>query len=451
MCGIAGIVAREPVAPLLYLAGWSLQHRGQESAGMATFDGENHFAKRDMGTVEAVFGGNALEELKGEAGIAHTRYSTMGSSSLENVQPVKGEFRGDPFWIAHNGNLTKFEGLALEAKTAGYQFTSGTDTEIIAALIHFSKERTFEGALKATLQRITGTYALAILYKNTVFGVRDPTGNRPLIIGQGKDMMLVASETATCDVLGVQFLREVEPGETIVLDHSAKNWYRVDHRPHQRLPCLFEFVYFQRPDSKLEGRRAQSVRVKTGRCLWQDHPAKADIVVPVPDSGTSVALGVAEESKLPFVMTFFRSHFVGRTFLKPLQAERTKGLNIKLNAIPELVLGRRIVLVDDSIVRANVMKGVIAKLRCAGAREIHVRIGSPPYMWPCHYGIDTSRIEGELVAARNGGNVESIRREIGADSLEYLGLKRLKQAIAGRSGLKFCDACFSGNYHIPIK
>ncbi len=451
MCGIIGIVARNSTAASsVYLGLWSLQHRGQESAGIVSFDGERYHVKRGMGTVESVFGGSILDDLKGSVGIGHVRYSTTGESSLDNTQPVEGEFQGVPFWIGHNGNLAKFEGILKEAQAEGYQFKTATDTEAIASLIHFSKEATFEEALKSALKRITGTYALVVLYRDKVFAVRDPTGNRPLVIGQNKEIMIVASETAVCDVLVAQFLREVEPGEMVVLDHSAGNWYRVEHIRGERRPCLFEFVYFQRPDSKLEGKRAQSVRVKTGKHLWREHPAEADIVVPIPDSGTFVALGVAQEANLPFVMAFFRSHFVGRTFLLPLPAERTRGLNIKLNVIPELVSGKRIVLADDSIVRANVIKGTILKLRAAGAREIHVRIGSPPYMWPCWYGIDTSRIAGELVAARNNGNVENIRREIGADSLAYLSLKRLEKAVAGNSRLKFCNACFSGKYHIPI-
>ena len=333
----------------------------------------------------------------------------------------------------------------------GYPFTTTTDTEFIAALIHYSKKDTFEDALRDALGGVEGTYSIVALYRDKVFGVRDPSGNRPLVIGEGRGMIVLVSESAACDVLDIRVVRDVAAGEMIVVDPNVNGWY--SHRqPATEKFCIFEFVYFLRPDSKFGGKRVILVREEMGRTLWQEHPVEADIVVPIPDSGSAAAAGLAEEARLPLKqLGLFRSHYVGRTFIEPIK-ERVRALNIKLNPIREIVEGKRIVLVDDSIVRASVIKRVIRQLRGKGAAEIHVRISSPPYIAPCFYGIDTYRVDKELIAQRLGGDVEAIRREIGADTLGYLSIGGLKKAVSGDAAHPgFCDACFTGNYHIPIK
>jgi amidophosphoribosyltransferase len=460
MCGvIGGVSSHEDIAPELYAGMWSLQHRGQESAGMITDGKGGCHAIKGMGTVETVFGGSALSELAGRGGIGHVRYSTTGESSPENIQPVEGVFKGIPFWLAHNGNLVRYEGMRNDLQEAGYRFKTTTDTEVIAALVARSPMPSFEEALADALSQVHGTYALIALYAGRVIGVRDPIENRPLVIGAGRGITLLASESAACDVLRLKTLREVEGGEMVVLDPVLHNWYS-HRRPHaERRQCIFEPVYFFRPDSmvffrpgsSVPGQRAQSVREQMGRSLWRESPVSADMVVPVPDSGNFAASGLAKESGLPFEMAIFRSHYIGRTFIKPIGPERARSLSMKFNIIPEIVQGRKVVLVDDSIVRANVMRKVVGLLRSAGTREIHVRISSPPYRNPCFYGIDTYRVTDELVARRCGGDVELIRREIGADSLAFLSLEELKKAAGGGVEDGFCDACFSGNYPIPVK
>lgn len=462
MCGVIGLVSRvADAAEDIYAGLWSLQHRGKESAGIATFDGSKYFVKKDMGTVEIVFGDQALISLKGQSGIGHVRYSTTGGSTIDNAHPIEGFFRGSPFWVAHNGNLVGVEKIKNECAALGYVFQTNTDTEMIAALICYSQKEKFEDALKEALSLVKGTYALTVLYKNNVYGARDKTGNRPLCIGFGRGIFVLASESATCDVLGVEFLRDVYPGEIVTLnkDPFCVQFDKILEPPQLHInnqkPCLFEYVYFLRPDSIFNGRRAQLVREEMGKRLWQESKVSADIVVAIPDSGNFAASGVSQESGLPLVAALFRSHYVGRTFIEPLHERREKGLRIKLNIIPELVSGKRVVVVDDSIVRSTVIKRVIKMLREAQAKEIHVRVSSPPYKYPCYYGIDTYKVGEKLIASRLG-DIEEIRKEIGADSLAYLSLDSLKKAVSQfrndeLNKENFCDACFSGNYHIPIK
>ncbi|KKS38953.1 MAG: amidophosphoribosyltransferase [Candidatus Sungbacteria bacterium RIFCSPLOWO2_12_FULL_41_11] len=464
MCGILGIVSESgEVSQDIYAGLWSLQHRGKEGAGIATYDGNVYHEKRGMGTVEVVFGGEVLSGLLGKIGIGHVRYSTAGGSTLENVQPIQGLFKSVPFWIAHNGNLTNTKKLRQECVKQGYFFRTTTDTEIIASLIYFNESFGFEEALYRALSRVEGTYALVVLYKDVIYGMRDLTGNRPLVYGEGRGIKVLASESATCDVLGMKYLFDVRPGEIIVMKQGSLSGAYGDQMfcstaeafQKQKF-CVFEYVYFLRPDSIFDGRRAQRVREEMGRNLWRESAVDADIVVPVPDSGNFAACGLAKEAGLPIEMALFRSHYVGRTFIEPLQERREKGMRIKLNVIPELVEGKRVVVVDDSIVRSTVIKRVINMLREAGAREIHTRISSPPYKYPCYYGIDTYRVENELIAKRLNGDVEAIRKEIGADSLHYLSLEGLRRSVMEVPGNKlkannFCDACFSGNYHIPLK
>lgn len=460
MCGILGVISQETdVAEDLYLGLWSLLHRGQESSGMVTYDNNSYHHEKGMGTVEVVFGGDTLRRLKGRIGIGHVRYSTTGESSLQNAQPIEGSFKSAPFWIAHNGNLTNTEILRKECEGRGYFFKTSTDTEVIAALIYFSGAATFEDALKRALRKIEGTYSLTILSRDALYAVRDATSNRPLSMGQGRGCTVFSSESAVYDVLGIKYVRDIQAGEIVKI--SLENPLIPVEVPFQNKknaierPCIFEYVYFLRPDSMWYQRRAQLVRERMGRALWQERPTDADIVVPVPDSSNFAGAGLAKESGLPLEMALFRSHYVGRTFIEPIRKRRTGSMRIKFNGIPELVAGKRVIVVDDSIVRGTTTKRVIAILRDAGAREIHMRVSSPQYISPCYYGIDTYRVKNELIAKNHAGNTEEIKKEIGADSLYYLSLDGMRRAITDARDdehrvLQFCDACFTGNYHIPI-
>lgn len=451
MCGIVGVLSSAgSAAPDIYAGLWSLQHRGKESTGIVTWNGSDYEETRKMGTVDAAMSHNALEAHTGFIGIGHVRYSTTGSSEAANIQPVEGVFRGKRFWVAHNGNLVNTNGLRNRLAQEGYTFRTNTDTELIVALIATTSRASFEEALREAIASVEGTFSLVVLFQNKIYGARDATGNRPLVIGAGRGITVLASESAACDVLGVPVLRDIGAGEMVVLDGEFHNWYQLVRGDHEERMCIFEFVYFLRPDSRFGGIRAQRARERMGRTLAKEHPADADVVVPVPDSGNFAAFGYAAGSGIPLELGLFRSHYVGRTFIEPLQRRRTRGLRIKLNPIPEIMAGRRVVLVDDSIVRATVMRGVISMVRDVGAREVHVRISSPPYHYPCYYGIDTNKIQDELIASRCGGDIDRIRREIGADSLGYLSLDGLKGAITENGSAQFCDACFSGTYHIPV-
>ena len=463
MCGIIGAVSENTdVSGYNYLGLWALQHRGQESAGIATYDGSAYHEKRGMGTVEVVFSEDELSRLSGKIGIGHVRYSTTGESSLKNAQPIEGRFRSVPFWVAHNGNLTNTEELRRECQEKGYFFKTETDTEVIAALIYFNESFDFEEALHRALSRVKGTYALVILHKDTIYGIRDVSGNRPLVYGEKNGIKVLASESVACDVLGVKYLFDVNPGEMVVLKKGSPPGFwgdqmfgsRAQALKNQRF-CIFEYVYFMRPDGKFDGRRVKFAQENMGKNLWRESPVEADVVVPVLDSGKYAAAGLSRESGLPLAEALFRSHYVGRTFIQPVQKQREEWMRIKHNPIPEDVAGKRVVVVDDSIVRGTTSKRIVTLLREAGAREIHMRISSPPYLNPCYYGIDTYNIKEKLIAKLCGGDVNVIKEEIGADSLHYLSLEGLKRSVTEVSGNKlrvnnFCDACFSGNYHIPI-
>ncbi|MFA4873508.1 MAG: amidophosphoribosyltransferase [Patescibacteria group bacterium] len=459
MCGIVGIVSNDKeVARDLYIANWGQMTRGKESSRIVTFDGQYHVIG-GMGTPDIVFRGEGiLKTLKGKSGIGHDRYSTTGGSNAHNIQPIEGMFNGTPFWLAHNGNLVSYQQIKEKCERKGYLFKTSTDTEVLAALIYFSGKKSFREALKKALQQIQGTYSLVTLYKNQVMGVCDPSGNRPLIYGSGAGINLLASESAICDVLGIKYIRDIPPGELVAFhDGNKENIELISlFAPKEEHPCIFEFLYFLRPDSKWHNRRCQIVRESMGAILWSEQSVVADMVIPVPDSGNAAAVGYAHAAQLPLVFALFRYHGVGRTFIEPLQGMRDESLRIKLNVIPELVRGKSVVVVDDSEVRGTVIKRVIKLLIDAGAKEVHVRIASPPYMHPCYYGIDTYRVKDELIAMRHDGNVEMIRQEIGASSLGYLSLAGLKRAIieGGSDDLSetsFCDACFTGKYHIPIE
>jgi amidophosphoribosyltransferase len=445
-CGIFGVCDSEDAANLAYLGLYALQHRGQESAGIASLDdaGAIH-VEREMGYVADVFDESRLSRLPGRTAIGHVRYSTAGASLLANAQPIVFATGRGPLGLAHNGNLVNAREIRTALEGKGALFTTTSDSEVILHLIARSSAPTLAGAIAEALSEVRGAYSLVILSRDGIFAVRDPNGIRPLSLGVREGSPVVASETCAFDLIGARFERDVEPGEIVHLSRDGV----VSHRFAFPIstPCVFEHVYFARPDSKVFGRSVAASRQGFGRRLAREHPASADVVVPVPDSGMYAALGYSEESGIPFAMGLVRNHYVGRTFIEPKQAIRHFGVKVKLNPVREVVGGKRVVLVDDSIVRGTTSRKIVQMIREAGAKEVHVRISSPPTMNSCHYGIDTPT-RGELIAANQSN--EEIRRFIDADSLGYLSVEGMLEAF-GRPQQATCTACFTGIYPVEIE
>jgi amidophosphoribosyltransferase len=458
-CGVFGIWAfgqSDEAANFTYLGLHALQHRGQESAGIVSTDGETLHVHRDMGLVADIFNAGVLERLKGGAAIGHVRYSTTGGSHLKNAQPVAVQYAGGPVAVAHNGNLVNAESLKADLEAQGSIFTSSTDTEVIIHLLARSCPLGAPGtaehlvsSVRQALGKVAGAYSLVFLTPRALVGVRDPMGFRPLVVGKLKGSWCLASETTALDLIEAEYVREVEPGEMVIIDNGGIRSERLfpDQRPPQRLGrCVFEHIYFARPDSVLFGRSVYAVRQALGRRLAKERPAEADLVVPVPDSGVPAAIGFAEASGIPFAMGLVRSHYVGRTFIEPQQSIRHFGVKLKLNALKDVLRGKRVVVVDDSVVRGTTSRKIVKMIRDAGAAEIHLRISSPPTAWPCYYGIDTPTRQ-ELIAATH--SVAEIGTYVTADSLGYVSLEGLYDALGeARSG--YCDACFSGEYLIQF-
>jgi amidophosphoribosyltransferase len=444
-CGVFGVWAPgEPVANLTFYGLYALQHRGQESAGMAVGDGHGLLVYKEMGLVSQVFDGPTLATLQGHLAIGHTRYSTTGGSRWENAQPVfKTDAAGGGFAVAHNGNLTNTATLAAEAGAGGGAGAS-SDTDVIAELLAGQVERSLEEAIVATMPRLQGAFSLLIMDRQTVYGVRDPHGVRPLCVGRLPGGWVIASETAALDIVGATLVREVDPGEVVAVDGQGLRWRRfAPATPHL---CVFEHVYLARADSTLAGRNVHQVRRALGAALAREAPADADLVIPVPDTAMSAAGGYAEASGIPYGEGLMKNRYVGRTFIQPSQTMRQLGIRIKLNPLREAIRGLRLVVVDDSIVRGNTTKAIVGMLREAGAVAVHVRVTSPPVRWPCFYGIDLPT-RGELVASDR--LTEEVASYLGADSLGYLSLGALTEAAAGGArGL--CAACFTGGYPIPV-
>jgi amidophosphoribosyltransferase len=443
-CGVFGIWAPgEQVANLVFYGLYALQHRGQESAGMAVGDGRTLLVYKDMGLVSHVFDERTLATLQGHLAIGHTRYSTTGSSRWENAQPTfKINAAGDGLALAHNGNLTNTAELAGGLERHG---GATTDSDLVAELLAAETGRSLEDAIARTLPRLKGAYSLVVMDEHTVYGARDPHGFRPLCIGQlPGGGWVIASETAALDIVGASFVREVEPGELVTLDADGPRSRRF--APPTPGLCVFEYVYLARADSVLAGRNVHQVRRALGAALAREAPVDADLVIPVPDTATSAAGGYAEASGIPFGEGLMKNRYVGRTFIQPSQTIRQLGIRVKLNPLREAIRGRRLVVVDDSIVRGNTTRAIVGMLRQAGAREVHVRITSPPVRWPCFYGIDMPT-RAELVAS--GRPVEAVGAQIGADSLGYLSLEALVAASSDGAGL--CTACFTGRYPIPVE
>ena len=448
-CGVFGVWAPgEEVAKLSFYGLYALQHRGTESAGIATSDGERILIFKDMGLVSQVFTEGDLATLKGNLAIGHCRYSTTGSSTWVNAQPTLRPTNYGTLALAHNGNLTNTGDLAeLVQKLEGSaKSMSGvtTDTEIMTALIALQDEKNVEASALAVLPQLEGAFSLVFMDEHTLYAARDRHGVRPLVLGKLETGWVVASESAALDIVGAAFVREIEPGEFIAIDSNgvrSQRWAEA-----QPKGCLFEYVYLARPDTTIAGSGIHKTRVAIGAQLAREAPVDADLVIPVPESGTPAAIGYAKESGIPFGLGLVKNSYVGRTFIQPSQTIRQLGIRLKLNPLREIIEGKRIVVVDDSIVRGNTQRAIVRMLREAGAREIHVRISSPPVKWPCYYGIDFAT-KAELIA--NGLEAEEIRRSIGADSLGYVSLDGLITATQVASD-RLCSACFTGEYPIRI-
>jgi amidophosphoribosyltransferase len=449
-CGVFGVWAPgEEVAKLTFYGLYALQHRGQESAGIATSDGERIFVYKDMGLVSQVFTESDLATLTGNLAIGHCRYSTTGSSTWNNAQPTLRATNHGTLALAHNGNLTNTGDLAeklskIITEKNDDDLHATTDTEIMTALIAAQEGKNFESSALEVLPQLKGAFSLVFMDEHTLYAARDHHGVRPLVIGKLEHGWVVASESAALDIVGASFVREVEPGEFIAIDQNGLRSHRWA-TPEPK-GCIFEYVYLARPDTSISGRNVHATRVAVGEQLAKEHPAIADLVIPVPESGTPAAIGYAKASGIPYGMGLVKNSYVGRTFIQPSQTIRQLGIRLKLNPLREIIEGKRIVVVDDSIVRGNTQRALVRMLREAGALEIHVRISSPPVKWPCYYGIDFAS-RAELIAA--GLETEEIRRSIGADSLGYVSMEGLIAATTIAED-KLCTACFSGKYPIQI-
>ncbi len=450
-CAVMGVYGHPEASNMVYLGLYALQHRGQESCGIVSSDGKGLISHRQMGLVADAFKEEVIKRLEGNSAIGHNRYSTTGQSHLKNAQPFVVEYSQGPIAISHNGNLVNGALLREELERSGSIFQSTTDTEVIIHLIATSKEATLIGRIVEALSRARGAYSLLFLTLDKMIAARDPYGFRPLVLGkfrEGKNRgaYVFASETCALDLIEAEFIRDVEPGEIVTIGpdglESLKPFPPV---PHAK--CIFEYIYFARPDSNLFGHNVYQVRKALGRQLARESGVPADLVTPVPDSGVPAAIGYAEESKIPLEFGLIRNHYVGRTFIEPQQTIRNFGVKIKLNAQRDVLNGKRVVVVDDSIVRGTTSRKIIRMLRDAGAKEVHMRISSPATIGPCYYGIDTPT-RSELIASSN--SVEEIRRYIEADTLAYLSRDGMYAYFDGqRKG--FCDACFSGDYPVHFE
>ncbi len=445
-CGVFGVWAPgEEVARVTYFGLYALQHRGQESAGIAVTGGDGIIVVKDMGLVSQVFNENSFVSLRGHAAIGHVRYSTTGSTYWENAQPMYDVTSRGPHAFAHNGNLVNTEALRGWLADRGATFTSSTDTEVMSSMLGFSNAKTTAGAVEEMFPRLLGAFSAVILTEEGLYGLRDPFGIRPLCIGQRDGATFIASETAALDVVGARFLREIEPGEIVRVGPDGITSRRFAPAARPSL-CIFEFIYFARPDSSLYDQVLYEARKEMGMRLAEEAPVEADIVIPVPDSGVPAAIGFAERSGIPFGEGLIKNRYIGRTFIQPTQSIRQLGVRLKLNPLSRVLEGKRLVVVDDSIVRGTTSRKIVGILKAAGAAEVHMRVSSPPISYPCFYGIDTAD-RSELIASRL--SVEEIREFLCADSLHYLGMDSLVKSCGGAKE-RFCTACFDGEYPIQV-
>ena len=445
-CGVFGIYAPgRKIAETIFYGLQALQHRGQESAGIAVSDGEDILIFKDLGLVSQVFNEQNIAPLQGHIGIGHTRYSTTGMNIWKNSQPLYRMFKNESFAIAQNGNLTNVKEIRNEQIKKGVNFETTTDTEVIASLIESSEKENIEDAIKEATGKIKGSYSLVILTKDEVFGIRDPHGFRPLVLGNLDGSYVIASETCALDIIDAKFIREIDPGEIIVLDKDGMRSQMI--LPVDRISmCVFELIYFARPDSYIHNKNMFEVRHRLGQELAKEFPADADIVIPVPDSGTPAAIGYSAESKIPYAEGFIKNRYIGRTFIQPKQETREISVKLKLNPLRDIIQGKKLVVVDDSIVRGTTSKKIVKMLYNTGAKEVHMRITCPPLLYPCYYGVDMATRK-EFIA--NHKTLEDIREFLKVDSLKYLTMSGLVKAV-GESKEKFCFACFDGEYPVQI-
>jgi len=450
-CGVFGIIGKDSAAAMAALGLHALQHRGQEAAGIVSYDGEHFHSHHGIGHVGENFNSETvINRLIGSVAIGHTRYSTTGETALRNVQPLFADFDFGGFALGHNGNLTNAYTLRKQLVKRGCLFRSTSDTEVIIHLMAMAKGGYVVDRLIEALKQIDGAWSLVCLAKDMIIGARDPAGVRPLVLGKQEGAYVLASETCALDIIGADFVRDVEPGEIVVIDgKGVKSLQPFQKHPHKF--CIFEYIYFSRPDSSVEGRSVYEMRKRIGVELAREAPVEADLVVPVPDSGTPAAIGYAEESKIPFDLGIIRNHYVGRTFIQPSDRIRHLGVKLKHNANRRFIEGKRVILIDDSIVRGTTATKIVEMIRGAGAKEVHMRISSPPTRHSCFYGIDTPQPE-KLLA--HNYTVEQMGRFIGVDSLAFISLDGLYRAMgeakrnAGQP--QYCDACFSGDYPIAL-
>lgn len=444
-CAVVGVIGDPEAANYCYLGLYSMQHRGQEGSGIVSTDGEVVYAHRDMGLVADIFDTDSIATLHGSLAIGHNRYATFGSKDWQNLQPLVANFSHNTFAIAHNGNLVNADDIRHSLEDQGAIFSATSDTEVILHLIARAKaDGSILGRIKEALVPLRGAYSMVVMTRRRLIAVRDPAGVRPLSLGKIRNGYIVASETCAFDLVGAEFVRDIEPGEILEITEGGElNSVRVDSEITPAL-CVFEFVYFARPDSNIGGHNVYQVRKQMGAELAKEHPAEADMVIPVPDSGVPAAIGYAQEINLPLELGLIRNHYVGRTFIEPKQSIRDFGVKVKLNPTAGVLKGRRIIVVDDSIVRGTTCRKLVKMLREAGAKEIHFRISSPPTIGSCYYGIDTPS-PSELIAATH--TLEEIREFIGADTLGYLSNDGMFRAVHGERKA-FCDACFSGEYRL---
>jgi amidophosphoribosyltransferase len=446
-CGVFGVWNHPQASRLTYLGLYAIQHRGQESAGIVALDGEFHHVKKGLGLVADVFNDENLGLLPGTSAIGHVRYSTTGMNNLSNAQPLTAPLLHGPIAVGHNGNIVNAESLKQELKGQGAIFQGTNDTEVILHMIARNPSTNLVDCLRESLERVEGAFSLAVLSHKAMFAARDPHGFRPLVLGQldelynGKPTYVIASETCAFDLIGARLIREIEPGEIFWADADGTHSIFLE-RKAPMAKCVFEHVYFARPDSIVFGESVYEARKRAGRILARENPIDADIIVPVPDSGVPSAIGYSAESGKPFELGIIRNHYIGRTFIQPQQAVRDVGVKIKLNPQMAVLKGKRVVVIDDSLVRGTTSRKIVGLVRAAGAKEVHLRIAAPPTMSPCYYGVDTPE-KSQLIAANQ--SLESIREFVGADSLGYLSLEGLKEAVRGESG-GYCAACFDGKY-----
>jgi amidophosphoribosyltransferase len=445
-CGVVGVTGVEDAAELVFLGLYALQHRGQESAGIVSVDDAGDArAHKGLGLVADVFNADRIRELPGRTSLGHVRYSTAGGGGARNAQPIVVRYAEGDLAIAHNGNLTNAHDLRARLVEEGSIFQTSSDSEVIVHLVARSRHETVEAQIDDALLHLEGAFSLVMSVGDTLYAARDPRGFRPLVLGRKGDAHVLASETCALDILGATYVRDVEPGEVLRIRGPHVERLRSLPAAEQPQPCIFELVYFARPDSRLWGVSVDRARRAFGRKLAAEHPVAADCVIAVPDSANSAALGYAEESGIPFELGLLRNHYVGRTFIKPSQADRDFGARMKYNPVKEVLEGKRVVVVDDSLVRGTTSRSIVKFLREAGASEVHFRIASPPVRFPCFYGIDMPSKD-ELIGSHM--TVDEIRDELRVDSLGYLSLEGMEGAVADKG--PFCNACFSGDYQAAL-